>query len=470
VHIFVSYARRDHEVVGRIVDRLEAGGHDVWIDTDDIVGSDRWRASVAEAIAGADVVVLMVTPASMRSASVEREITVAAEEKRRIIPVEIEQAEIAVGLQYDLAGIQRTTFVDRSFDDGVADLLAAIADVPTRTARSPASGRRHIPATSTRPGPGTADGRRRGRPRGWRAAAAIPVGVGLVAVAVMLRATAEPSDNSETPAFDSPASTTAPHQPRSTEVALDATVWFAGYSVDATSARYDPEEGTVSIDVVFTNDQYDTADPCALLFEDIALVVDGERIGLRADRCTSLTPGTSTRTTLDATIGASVASIELGDAHIRFGSPEQHHATIPLDGRPPTSEFPVTTAVSGTLTGEVTSFTVEKVEAVPASCSSWSPLAFLPGREDEISIVVSGSATSRSDYPVGYGKARLTLPDGTDLASSSLAGVIHVLDPGVPERDVRACFIVPAPATGEYRFTAAADGGEPFPEPITFTL
>jgi hypothetical protein len=60
VHVFVSYSRRDTTFVRRIVERLEAVGHDVWIDTDDIVGSERWRSSVAEAITDADLVLIKV--------------------------------------------------------------------------------------------------------------------------------------------------------------------------------------------------------------------------------------------------------------------------------------------------------------------------------------------------------------------------------------------------------------------------
>ena len=461
VHVFVSYSRRDREFVARIVDRLEASGHDVWIDTDDIVGSDRWRASIGEAIARADVVVLVVSPASMSSKNVEREITVAAEEDRRIIPVEIEPAEVPVGLLYDLAGVQRTTFVDRSFDDGVADLLAAIADTPAaRSKRRP----------SSPPQPSPSEGRdpkgRRGR---WKAMAAVPVVAGLVVAAIVLRQAAD--NPAETVALDSVVSTTSPPSIDATDVDLDATVWFAGYTVEATRARYDPTDATVSVDVQFTNDQFDSGDPCDLLLEDIALVVDGTRTMLWADPCTRLSPGTSTRTTLTATVSATTGGpVGLDQAVVEFGAPDQHQATIPLDGRPATSDFPVTAAATGTVTGEVTTFTLETVEVVPAGCSSSNPIRFPPGRLDEMSVVVTGTATSASDYPVGYGKARLTLPDGTDLASNSLAGVIYALDPGIPTRDIRACFVVPAPVAGEYPFTIASDGDEPFPEPITLTF
>ena len=128
MRLFVSYSRRDASTVRRLVAALEAEGHDVWIDTDDIRGSERWRSSVATAIRASDVVLLVVSPAAMASSSVEREISVAAENSLRIVPVVIEDVPISVGLQYDLAGVQRVSFVDRSFDEGMADLNAALID------------------------------------------------------------------------------------------------------------------------------------------------------------------------------------------------------------------------------------------------------------------------------------------------------------------------------------------------------
>lgn len=460
MHVFVSYSRRDTVFVRQIVERLESFGHDAWIDTDDIVGSERWRSSVAEAIATADVVLLMVSPASMQSKSVEREITVAAEEHRRILPVVIEAADVSIGLRYDLAGVHRVGFVDRAFDDAMAELLAAIdaapADVPSRSVMLPS------PAAPTRPV--------RRRRAGWKVGAWLVAIAGLAAFSMWRQnsddpsaVATEPTDSARVTEVDDPAPPEGP-----TEAEFTTTVWFAGYTITATGARFDEDDLSVDIDVVFRNDQHATADPCALLLEDVALVVDGRRHMLWADHCTRLTPGTETRATLAATIGETV---ELGSSAIEFGSPEQHRAIIPLDGRPGTSDSPLATPVSATIDGEVSSFTVELVEVVPADC--WglsSSLGFAPGSNDEMSIVVTGSTTSRNPYPLGYGKARLTLPDGANLASNSLAGVIHVVDPGTTTSDIRACFIVPAPVEGEYWFTIASDGAEEFPAPIPLTL
>jgi TIR domain len=89
--LFVSYSRKDAEFVGRLTSQLEAWQHDVWVDTDDIPGSEARRASVVEGIGQADAVLLVISPNSMASDNVQRKIAVGAEERRRIIPVLLQQ-------------------------------------------------------------------------------------------------------------------------------------------------------------------------------------------------------------------------------------------------------------------------------------------------------------------------------------------------------------------------------------------
>ena len=178
MRLFVSYSRHDATTVHRIVAALEAQGHDVWIDTDDIRGSERWRSSVAAAIRASDVVLLVVSPAAMASSSVEREISVAAEDSLRIVPVVIETAPISVGLQYDLAGVQRVSFVDRPFDDGMADLEAALVEPVTA---APAASGVASPTVADRPAPA-----RSGTPRRTSRAALYAVGAVIVLIAAIL--------------------------------------------------------------------------------------------------------------------------------------------------------------------------------------------------------------------------------------------------------------------------------------------
>ncbi len=122
VRLFLSYSRQDAAFVSRLVAGLEARGHDVWVDTDDIRGSEPWRASIVAGIRQADAVVLVISPPSMESANVEREITVALEHRMRVVPAVLEPAPLRQGLEYDLAGLQQVT-LERGDPDGSAARL-----------------------------------------------------------------------------------------------------------------------------------------------------------------------------------------------------------------------------------------------------------------------------------------------------------------------------------------------------------
>src|SRR3954451_18955849 len=94
MRLFFSYSRSDTDFVMRLRQDLERAGHEVWLDQDDIPGGAAWRRSIGEGIAGADVVLVVVTPASMGSPNVERELTVADEQAKRLLPVLAQPAVI----------------------------------------------------------------------------------------------------------------------------------------------------------------------------------------------------------------------------------------------------------------------------------------------------------------------------------------------------------------------------------------
>ncbi len=123
--VFISYSRRDIRTADLVVERLEASGHDVWIDREGIDGGAHWRESIVAAIKGADAFVLMLTAASVQSDNVRRELDIAQDAAARLLPVQFGPADIPDTLSYQLAGIQ---IIDMSQDraDGFRRLLAGL--------------------------------------------------------------------------------------------------------------------------------------------------------------------------------------------------------------------------------------------------------------------------------------------------------------------------------------------------------
>jgi len=86
-HIFVSYSRIDLKNVDWIARQLAAGGYETWIDRRDIPGGVDWSDTIETAILEAEAFVLMVSPNSIASTEVYRELEIAHERDIRIIPV-----------------------------------------------------------------------------------------------------------------------------------------------------------------------------------------------------------------------------------------------------------------------------------------------------------------------------------------------------------------------------------------------
>ena len=105
-HIFVSYSRKDREAVDHIVGRLAADGFDVWLDRAAIKGGDVWREAIVEAVDNAYACVLMLSPDSVASDNVRKEVDLADGASKYLIPLMLAPVELPAKLRYQLAGIQ----------------------------------------------------------------------------------------------------------------------------------------------------------------------------------------------------------------------------------------------------------------------------------------------------------------------------------------------------------------------------
>src|SRR5215510_13326124 len=105
--VFVSYSRKDEEFVQRLAADLEQRGIDAWIDTQDIANTDEdsWRAAITDAIDASAALLLVLSPDSVLSEPVSKEVMVAADAKRRIVPVVTRgPVDLPSGLRFQLAG------------------------------------------------------------------------------------------------------------------------------------------------------------------------------------------------------------------------------------------------------------------------------------------------------------------------------------------------------------------------------
>jgi hypothetical protein len=87
--IFISHSFADQELADRVAAGLKASGFQVW-DESEVLPGDNWGEKLAQALQDADAMVVLLTPASLRSAKVSHELSYALGKKNykgRVVPV-----------------------------------------------------------------------------------------------------------------------------------------------------------------------------------------------------------------------------------------------------------------------------------------------------------------------------------------------------------------------------------------------
>jgi tetratricopeptide (TPR) repeat protein len=85
--VFISYSRKDTDFVRRLDESLKSLGRDTWVDWEDIRPTEEWMQAIYRAIEGADTFVFVLSPDSIASEVCGREIALAAEHNKRMVPI-----------------------------------------------------------------------------------------------------------------------------------------------------------------------------------------------------------------------------------------------------------------------------------------------------------------------------------------------------------------------------------------------
>jgi TolB-like protein len=125
--VFISYAAKDRTRVLDLVERLRTAGVSVWIDQMGIEGATMWSQEIVAAIRSCKVLILAISENSADSENVVKEVALASEGRKRILPVYIRQAEIPESMAYQLAGIQRIEFFKGREDAALQAVIRALA-------------------------------------------------------------------------------------------------------------------------------------------------------------------------------------------------------------------------------------------------------------------------------------------------------------------------------------------------------
>jgi|GEM_PF-6401897 len=108
--IFVSYSRA-----------LRSGSTPGAID-----GAALWGAEIVKAITGAKVMLVACSPNAFESHNVTKEISLASEKRKAILPLFIEPTTVPANVEYQLAGIQRIEIYHGDSEKNIIAVLRAL--------------------------------------------------------------------------------------------------------------------------------------------------------------------------------------------------------------------------------------------------------------------------------------------------------------------------------------------------------
>ncbi len=100
--IFISYRRSDRELVAHIVRKLEERGASVWYDAE-IEGGADWREIIVDALSNSDMLVIFFSEACNHSRQLKKELAVADNMEKPVVPILIENTKPKGAYLYELA-------------------------------------------------------------------------------------------------------------------------------------------------------------------------------------------------------------------------------------------------------------------------------------------------------------------------------------------------------------------------------
>jgi len=98
--VFISYSARNKETADALVAKLESNNIRCWFAPRDILPGMNWSGSIVEAIEACPIFILVFSEASNQSKHVKREVELAVETEKIILPFRIEDVTLSIHMRY----------------------------------------------------------------------------------------------------------------------------------------------------------------------------------------------------------------------------------------------------------------------------------------------------------------------------------------------------------------------------------
>lgn len=124
--VFISYSRRNQDQAHAICDLLNKNDISYWIDKEGKYSGSNFKGVIVEQIKKSSVVLFLSSQNSNQSINVVKEIGIAVNYSKPIIPIRLDTYAYDVNIEYDLCNIDYIEYnSDKSFDQRLIDCIRA---------------------------------------------------------------------------------------------------------------------------------------------------------------------------------------------------------------------------------------------------------------------------------------------------------------------------------------------------------
>lgn len=125
--VFVSFSFADQAIAEYVVNQLLNQYHiSCWICTSEILAGEHYKEVIVDAITASKIVLFIQSAHSIGSKEVPKEISLALDKNKIVIPFVIDQAELVGDLEYDLLVVHRVDATRPTMDERIEELSRQI--------------------------------------------------------------------------------------------------------------------------------------------------------------------------------------------------------------------------------------------------------------------------------------------------------------------------------------------------------
>lgn len=124
--IFISYSRKDVEIVKAIYEWLERAGYKCWLDVNGMFSGVSYKKVIVDAIKRSKMLLFMSSKNSNKSRNVVSEVSVAVEYDKKIIPVRLDMSSYSESIEYDIINHDYVVYDRSRMEDSNREMLKKI--------------------------------------------------------------------------------------------------------------------------------------------------------------------------------------------------------------------------------------------------------------------------------------------------------------------------------------------------------